>query len=347
MRVIFICKANAARSQMATALARSVFDESIAVECAGTEPGKFHPYAATVVEELSLLLPNPVPKSWQDLSFTTDDVIILLQENLRANLPQDLPARFIIWNVADPALPLTDSATCLARFRACRDDLHARIIALYGELCLARGHPKFWLHYKNKEYRVTGTCYHSETQERLVTYQTLYANDLSKDWVRPFTLFVSAIEFKGKLMARFKPCPLTITQLKGEDIALCMPLLQQLFPNKAIETIRTRLDAHPHATALAAIHNGHLFGFKLGYGTDAAYYSWLGGVDPNYRGLGIASDLMHAQHRIAQSFGYTRIRTKTSESWPDMLSLNIRHGFAIVGSDLTKAPIRLVMEKIL
>ena len=40
-----------------------------------------------------------------------------------------------------------------------------------------------------------------------------------------------------------------------------------------------------------------LVGFKLGYAhTPTRYYSWLGGVDPEYRRQGIAGGLMHRQH---------------------------------------------------
>lgn len=59
-------------------------------------------------------------------------------------------------------------------------------------------------HYKGKLYRVHGTCLHSETQEELVFYETLYDNDLSQFWVRPLKMFHETVEVEGKILNRFE-----------------------------------------------------------------------------------------------------------------------------------------------
>ena len=56
-------------------------------------------------------------------------------------------------------------------------------------------------HYKGKEYEVLGVARHSETEEELVVYRTLYGNfDL---WVRPQAMFVETVRVDGVEVPRF------------------------------------------------------------------------------------------------------------------------------------------------
>jgi len=49
---------------------------------------------------------------------------------------------------------------------------------------------------------VLGTARHSETEEWMVVYKTLYG-DFST-WVRPYEMFMSRVEVEGVMVARFK-----------------------------------------------------------------------------------------------------------------------------------------------
>jgi hypothetical protein len=61
--------------------------------------------------------------------------------------------------------------------------------------------PGIYRHYKGKLYYVIGVARHSETEEELVTYRTLYGDyDL---WVRPKQMFLEQIEVNGELVPRF------------------------------------------------------------------------------------------------------------------------------------------------
>ncbi len=62
------------------------------------------------------------------------------------------------------------------------------------------------------------------------------------------------------------------------------------------------------------------------------FYSWLGGVDPVYRGLGIASQLMTTQHSWSRKKGYAKVQTKTQNRFRSMLILNLNHGFEVIGT---------------
>lgn len=57
-------------------------------------------------------------------------------------------------------------------------------------------------HYKGNMYEVLMTVRHSETEERMVVYKTLYG-DFST-WVRPFDMFVEEVEVDGEFIQRFE-----------------------------------------------------------------------------------------------------------------------------------------------
>ena len=57
-------------------------------------------------------------------------------------------------------------------------------------------------HYKGQNYEVIDTVRHSETEELMVLYRTMYGDeDL---WVRPYTMFFETITHNGEARQRFK-----------------------------------------------------------------------------------------------------------------------------------------------
>jgi len=88
-------------------------------------------------------------------------------------------------------------------------------------------------------------------------------------------------------------------------------------------------------------------GYKIGYTMDKnKFYSWLGGVDPNYRKHGIGSILMEKQHQYLQEQGYQVVQTKTMNKWRGMLILNLKNGFDIVDTYTDdKGLFKIVLEK--
>ena len=70
---------------------------------------------------------------------------------------------------------------------------------------------------------------------------------------------------------------------------------------------------------------------KLGYDRfqGGSFYSWLGGVLPAYRKLGIAKALARQQETFATSKGYASIRLKTQNRHKAMLLFAIKNGFEL------------------
>jgi hypothetical protein len=62
--------------------------------------------------------------------------------------------------------------------------------------------PGIYEHYKGKHYQVYELCRHSETEEWLVVYRTLYG-DYSL-WVRPLAMFCENVTVNEKVVPRFQ-----------------------------------------------------------------------------------------------------------------------------------------------
>jgi arsenate reductase len=132
---LFLCVANSARSQMAEGLARWILADRAVVQSAGSEPSTVNPYAVEVMRELGVDLGNHQSKSVDGIDPATVDTVITLcaEEVCPAFLGR---ATRLHWPVRDPA---SKDATLsrdemLARFRAARDEIRAKIERFAGEL---------------------------------------------------------------------------------------------------------------------------------------------------------------------------------------------------------------------
>lgn len=198
---------------------------------------------------------------------------------------------------------------------------------------------KLFKHYKNKSYKYIGQAKHSETLEDMVIYETRYENELGKLWVRPKKMFFEPVIVNGASTPRFKEISLDIketTQITENDIKNISVIIEKAFGEWDQKWFYSTYNSHNKFYLITAFIDSQPVAFKLGYeSTQKEFYSWLGGVVPEYRGLGIAADLMKTQHEWCRKNGYKKIQTKTQNRFRDMLLLNIRFGFDIVGYQLS------------
>ena len=61
--------------------------------------------------------------------------------------------------------------------------------------------PGRYRHYKGNDYEVLGIARHSETEEELVVYRTLYGD--GSMWVRPLAMFLEVVEVADRQVPRF------------------------------------------------------------------------------------------------------------------------------------------------
>lgn len=208
------------------------------------------------------------------------------------------------------------------------------------------------MHYKNKPYKYLGLARHSENQEELVLYECRYENPSGKVWVRPKEMFFENVEVNGKTTARFKEIPLTIkstTEITDNDVKNLSIIIEKAFGQWDAKWFHSRLKSYRKFYLATAFVEDKPVAFKLGYEVDShEFYSWLGGVIPEYRGLGIAADLMKNQHEWCRQQAYKKVQTKTQNRFRDMLLLNIKHGFNVIGTHASdEGGMKIILEKTL
>jgi len=102
---------------------------------------------------------------------------------------------------------------------------------------------------------------------------------------------------------------------------------------------------------LVAFMDSNPAGFKAGYDKygDGSFYSWMGGVLPEYRRHHVAKALADAQEAWAKQSGYQRIVFKTRNKHKAMLAFAIHNGFSIIGVEERRQieEYRILLQKLL
>ena len=133
-RVLFLCTGNAARSQMAEALANNFHGESIEAVSAGSRAAGFvHPLAIRAMAEIGVDISNAESKSAAQFIDQPFDVVVTVCDSAARDCPHWPGAKRIEhWPIEDPSFAPDGEAA--RRFRETRDDLAKRIDALVSTL---------------------------------------------------------------------------------------------------------------------------------------------------------------------------------------------------------------------
>jgi len=140
VRVLFLCVANSARSQMAEGLARVMLGNHAEVLSAGSMPTRVNPYAIEVMAEAGIDITAHQSKSVADLDASQFDyVVTLCADEVCPVLPGKTTR--LHWPIEDPASddPSLTREDMLARFRAARDQIEARLKIFRSLLDLPKG----------------------------------------------------------------------------------------------------------------------------------------------------------------------------------------------------------------
>ena len=136
-RLLFLCVANSARSQMAEGLARARFGARARVASAGSSPTAVNPLAVTALDEVGIDIRGQQSTSVDDVDPATVDVVVTLcAEEVCPVFPGRLHR--LHWPMPDPAGASGSDAERLERFRSVRDEIARRLGDLDAEVARPR-----------------------------------------------------------------------------------------------------------------------------------------------------------------------------------------------------------------
>ena len=127
LRVLILCTANSARSQMAEGLLRQDGGPGFAVFSAGHRPSSVRPEAVAVMREIGVDISAQRSKHVDEFAGQRFDYVITVCDQAKEVCPVFPGApRRIHYSIADPAA-VTGAEQRLAAFRAARDQLRAAL----------------------------------------------------------------------------------------------------------------------------------------------------------------------------------------------------------------------------
>lgn len=141
------------------------------------------------------------------------------------------------------------------------------------------------------------------------------------------------------------------TEIKGKpDEAKLKEIVEfyaSIFAKIDREKFHRRINKAENLHIVLAFQVNRIVGFKIGYQIEPKkFYSWIGGVDKNFRAQGIAAELIKRQHLWCVKNKFDTIQTKTQNKFKAMLILNIKHDFDIIDVYRdSQNELKIVLEK--
>jgi arsenate reductase len=124
-QIMFVCKKNSCRSQMAEGFARHLGNGNVGVTSAGLEASQVHPTAVRVMQEVGIDISQQTSDSLENFQPQNYDAVVSLC-GCGVNLPQEWVVREIFqdWQLEDP------DGQPIETFRQVRDEIRQRVEAL-------------------------------------------------------------------------------------------------------------------------------------------------------------------------------------------------------------------------
>ncbi|HBW56649.1 MAG TPA: arsenate reductase, glutathione/glutaredoxin type [Oscillatoriales bacterium UBA8482] len=128
-KVMFVCKRNSCRSQMAEGFARTLGAGNIAVTSSGLEASRVHPTAIKVMDEIGIDITNQTSDPLSNFQAEDYDAVISLC-GCGVNLPEAWVIREVFedWQLDDP------DGQPLETFHRVRDEIKDRVQTLIDSL---------------------------------------------------------------------------------------------------------------------------------------------------------------------------------------------------------------------
>jgi glutathione/glutaredoxin type arsenate reductase len=128
-QIMFVCKKNSRRSQMAEGFARALGKDKVAVTSSGLEASQIDPIVIQVMSEVGIDVSNQASKPLSDFTPKDYDIVISLC-GCGVNLPQAWVLRDVFqdWQLDDPEGQSIDV------FRQIRDEVKNRVVVLLASV---------------------------------------------------------------------------------------------------------------------------------------------------------------------------------------------------------------------
>ncbi len=132
--VLFLCRGNSCRSQMAEAFARQLAPDGGVFYSAGTTPKPIHPLAVRVMKESGIDISAHRSKGLEEIPLSDIDLLITLCADGAESCPT-VPGKVEHrhWELRDPALAEGSAQEVLIIFREVRDQIRRQVEALTTE----------------------------------------------------------------------------------------------------------------------------------------------------------------------------------------------------------------------
>lgn len=132
-RVLFVCTANAARSQMAEGLLRAKYGDRFEVFSAGTHQSRVSTRAIRVMQEIGIDISHHRSKNLDEISGMTFDLAVTLCDRASLICPVVSGAKKTIhYGVPDPHTIHGSEEDVIDGYRSVRDSISAMIDKTFG-----------------------------------------------------------------------------------------------------------------------------------------------------------------------------------------------------------------------
>ncbi|MRT55301.1 fosfomycin resistance glutathione transferase [Enterobacteriaceae bacterium RIT693] len=145
----------------------------------------------------------------------------------------------------------------------------------------------------------------------------------------------------------FQDAGLTVRQASLTEILELYHRLPEFEDCRSVADLQARLSSRQTSQLIACV-NDTPAGFKLGYAlSETEFYSWLGGVLPEFRRDGVAQALLVEQEKWAMEQGYRTLTVKTRNKFRGMLMMLLKNGYQLVELEQKGTPNehRLLLQK--
>lgn len=129
---------------------------------------------------------------------------------------------------------------------------------------------------------------------------------------------------------RFK----SFTKFSAELLEDILQLEAKVFPKPySKEILEREMKSKSSLFGILVYDGDRPVAYKIGFEHSVSiFYSWIGGVHPEYRRQSIARKLIRLQHEWCKKTGFEKVRTSSENEFREMLILNLREGFDIIGT---------------